>query len=81
MILMTGSNLAPILIPIAVMFGLVAWIVMVFHAASHPFWRDRTASAPRAALPRQSRPASPRSAHRRHGARTMRRIPVSAAHR
>jgi hypothetical protein len=50
---MTGSDLAPIVIPIFVMFGLAAWIVLVFHAASHPQWRDRTAAAKRSPQPRQ----------------------------
>jgi hypothetical protein len=40
MIVMTGSNLAAIVIPIVVMLSLGVWIVMVFHAASHPLWRD-----------------------------------------
>jgi hypothetical protein len=75
---MTGSNLAAIVIPIAVMLGLAAWIAMVLHAASHPFWPDRTASAATKVPARQGRPASPRSPHR---TRTTRRIPVGAAHR
>ena len=46
---MTGSNLAPIVIPIVVMLSLGAWIALVFHAASHPRWRQRTAPAPKTA--------------------------------
>jgi len=37
---MTGSSLAAIVIPIVVMLSLAAWIAMVFHAASHPFWGE-----------------------------------------
>lgn len=40
MIPMTGSNVAVIVIPIVVMLSLAAWIAMVFHAASHPFWGE-----------------------------------------
>ena len=51
---MTGSSLAPIVIPIVVMFGLAAWIVMVFHAASHPQWRDLHRPSPRTCSPARS---------------------------
>ena len=37
---MTGSSVAAIVIPIVVMLSLAAWIAMVFHAASHPFWDE-----------------------------------------
>ena len=46
---MTGSNLAAIVIPIVVMFGLGVWIALVFHADSHPRWRQRTVPAPNTA--------------------------------
>ena len=78
---MTGSNLAAIVIPIVVMFSLAVWIVLVFHADSHPFWRDRTASAPDKAPAPQSRPVSVRSLHRPRRAGPMQRVPASAAHR
>lgn len=42
---MTGSSLAPVVIPIVVMFGLAAWLVMVFYAGSHPQWKDRTSAS------------------------------------
>jgi hypothetical protein len=35
------------------MFSLAAWIVMVFHAASHPQWRDRSTAVPQNMQPRQ----------------------------
>ena len=38
---MTGSNMAPIVIPIVVAFVLAIWLIMVFYADSHPLWRDR----------------------------------------
>jgi hypothetical protein len=61
---MTGSDLAPIVIPIFVMFGLAAWIVMVFHAARHPQWRDSTAAAKKSTQHRQVQRVRARSAHR-----------------
>lgn len=33
---MTGSSLAPIVIPIVVMISLAVWLIMVFHAEAHP---------------------------------------------
>ena len=50
---MTGSSLAPIVIPIVVMFSLAAWIVVVFHAASHTQRRDRSPAVPQNMQPRQ----------------------------
>jgi hypothetical protein len=50
---MSGSSLAPIVIPIVVSLGLAAWIGMVFHAASHPQWRDRSPAVPQSMQPRQ----------------------------
>ncbi len=41
---MTGSTLAPIVIPIVVAIGLAAWLAMIYYAAAHPQWnhaRDR----------------------------------------
>jgi hypothetical protein len=68
---MTGSDLAPIVIPIFVMFGLAVWIVLVFHAARHPLWRDSTAAAAKSVQRRQARRAPARRAHRprQHGTR------------
>jgi hypothetical protein len=42
---MTGSSLAPIVIPVVVVIVLAVWLIMVFHAASHPRW-GRQAAAP-----------------------------------
>jgi hypothetical protein len=64
MIVMTGSNLAAIVIPIFVMFGLAAWIVMVFHADSHPIWKNQTTAAPNEAPARPSRKVPARPPHR-----------------
>ena len=50
---MTGSSLAPIVIPIVVLFSLAAWIVVVFHAASHPQRRDRSPAVPQNMQPGQ----------------------------
>ncbi len=40
---MTGSALAPIVIPIVVTISLAIWLIMVYHAASHPQWGSRPA--------------------------------------
>lgn len=69
---MTGSSLAPIVIPIVVMFGLAAWIVMVFHAASHPQWRDHAKAVPQSAQPRRVQLVSAPPAHRPHRGGTHR---------
>ena len=61
---MTGSNLAVIVIPIVVMFGLAAWIVMVFYASSHPLWKNSTAAAQNKAPARPSRQVQARSGRR-----------------
>jgi hypothetical protein len=50
---MTGSSLAPIVIPILVMFSPAAWVVVVFHAASHTQRRDRSPAVPQNMQPRQ----------------------------
>lgn len=61
---MTGSTLAAIVIPIVAMFALAVWIVVVFHADSHPLWENRTTAAPNKALARPSRKVRARSPHR-----------------
>jgi hypothetical protein len=81
MIVMTGSNLAAIVIPIVVMFGLGAWIALVFHADSHPRWQQRTAPAPKTAPAAYDSHVPARSLRRPHPAGTMRRVPLRAAHR
>ena len=40
---MTGSSLAPIVIPVVMAISLAAWLIMVFHAANHPQWGSRPA--------------------------------------
>ena len=66
---MTGSALAPIVIPIVVTIGLAIWLIMVYHAASHPQWGSRPArghAGPQpAADPRQPDPGR---APQRHAA-------------
>ena len=47
---MTGSSLAPIVIPIVVTISLAAWIFMVYYAGSHPSWRGQ-ATTPEQFLP------------------------------
>jgi hypothetical protein len=38
---MTGSSLAPIIIPIVVTLSLAIWLIMVYYADGHPCWRRR----------------------------------------
>ena len=78
---MTGSNLAAIVIPIVAMISLGVWIALVFHADSHPGWGQRTAPAPRTAPAAHDSQVPARSPRRPHPAGTMRRIPLSPAHR
>jgi len=61
---MTGSNLAAIVIPIVVMFGLAVWIALVFHADSHPRWHNDMAAAPNKAPARRGRNVPAPSPHR-----------------
>jgi hypothetical protein len=75
MVTMTGSSLAPIVIPIVAMVSLAAWITMIFYADRHPFWGDRTKSI----QSRQMHRFSARSVHLPHRAGTRQRVPVSTA--
>jgi hypothetical protein len=36
---MTGSALAPVIVPIVAIVTLTAWLTLVFHADAHPFWQ------------------------------------------
>jgi hypothetical protein len=56
---MTGSSLAPIVIPVVVAMSLAAWIFMVYHANSHPYWRGQ------ATTPKQPRSSAPAAAGQR----------------
>jgi len=38
---MSGSALAPLIIPIVVVPALAIWLIMVYYADSHPWWRTR----------------------------------------
>jgi hypothetical protein len=75
MVTMTGSSLAPIVIPIVAMVSLAAWITVIFYADRHPFWGDRT----KGIQSRQIHRFSARSVHLPHRAGTRQRVPVSAA--
>jgi hypothetical protein len=81
MIVMTGSNLAAIVIPIVVMLGLGIWIALVFHADSHPRWRQRAVPAPDMAPAAHGRQEPARAPRRPHPAGTMRQVPLSVAPR
>ena len=61
---MTGSTVAAIVIPIVAMISLAVWIVLVFHADSHPRWRSSTTATPRQAPARPSRRVPARTARR-----------------
>ena len=75
---MTGSSLAPVVIPIVAMFSLAAWLAMIFYADRHPLWGDRTKAAAKSIQSRQIRRFSARSVHLPHRAGRQ-RAPVSAA--
>jgi hypothetical protein len=82
MVTMTGSSLAPIVIPIVAMVSLAAWLAVIFYADRHPLWGDRTKAAAKSIQSRQIRRRfSPRSVHLPHRAGTRQRVPVSAARR
>jgi hypothetical protein len=53
---MTGSSLAPIVIPVVVVIVLAVWLIMVFRADSHPRWGHQAAAGtrPGAGLPREA---------------------------
>jgi hypothetical protein len=45
---MTGSSLAPIVVPIVVTIALAVWLAIVFYAAARPEWKAHSApSRPR----------------------------------
>ena len=59
---MTGSALAPIVIPIVVTISLAIWLIMVYHAAGHPQWGSRPArghAGPEPAAPADRRQPDP----------------------
>ncbi len=58
---MTGSSLAPIVIPIVVVISLAAWLFMVYYADSHPHWRGQ------ATAPKQTRTGASAAADQRPG--------------
>ena len=78
---MTGSNMAAIVIPIVVMLGLAVWIALVFHADSHPRWRQRTTAAPARATASHARKVPARSPHRPYPAPTTQPVSAGVAHR
>ena len=78
---MTGSSLAPVVIPIFAMFSLAAWLAIIFYADRHPLWGDRTKAAAKSIQSRQIRRFSARSVHLPHRAGTRQRVPVSGARR
>jgi hypothetical protein len=61
---MTGSSLAPVLVPIVVVISLAIWLIMVFRADSHPGYRHHAPAVrgqnPRQAMRSVGRPQVPR---------------------
>ena len=41
---MTGSSLAPIIIPIVALIALSGWLAMVYYANAHPGWKAHHAA-------------------------------------
>jgi hypothetical protein len=66
---MDGSSLSLIVIPIVVMAVLAAWLIIVYHAASHPLWRHQQArphpDTQPTALPARQQPGHGSTPHRR----------------
>jgi hypothetical protein len=66
---MTGSSLAPVIIPIVVTASLAAWLIIVYYADSHPLWRHRQgrphADIQPPALPSRHQPSRESKTHRR----------------
>jgi len=68
---MTGSSAIHIVVPVVTLVALAIWIVMVYYADSHPWYkaseRDRTGGvrADHAQLPRDVPPPLPTSRRRR----------------
>jgi hypothetical protein len=55
---MTGSSLAPVIIPIVVSISLAAWLIIVYYADSHPEWKSaRPVPGEMHAAPREVHPA------------------------
>src|SRR5579875_3092387 len=55
--IMTGSSLAPFIIPLAVTPALFIWLFMIYYADRHPDWRRRT--RPGHGIPMGTGPAGP----------------------
>jgi hypothetical protein len=70
---MDGSSLSLTVIPIVVMAVLATWLIIVYHAASHPLWRHQQArphpdtqpTAQPTALPARQQPGHGSTPHRR----------------
>lgn len=73
---MTGSPLAPIVIPIVVTIGLATWLIMVYYAGSHPQWGHSPAR--RHAVPRPAALADRRQPARRPASQAVTALPGPA---
>jgi hypothetical protein len=73
---MTGSPLAPIVIPIVVTIGLATWLIMVYYAGSHPQWGHSPAR--RHAVPRPAALADRRQPARRPARQAVTALPGPA---
>jgi hypothetical protein len=67
---MTGSSLAPVIIPIVVVISVAIWLIMVFRADSNPGYRHH-APAVRGRNPRQAMRSAGRSQVPRQRARPL----------
>jgi len=55
---MTGSSLAPIIIPIVVTPALAIWLAMVYYAGRNPLWGARKAAVTQQAVSPRPQPST-----------------------
>jgi hypothetical protein len=81
---MSGSSLAPIIIPVVVVPVLAFWLIMVAYADQHPAWRGggqasaRQAGGQRSSEEARDGPASPRTSDAPAAGQFDGRLSVSA---
>jgi predicted lipid-binding transport protein (Tim44 family) len=75
---MTGSALAPIIIPIVALIALAAWLAMIFYAEAHPGHVRHGAASGSAATPTDGRGQDIRRELAPTGAGPSRRAAIAA---
>jgi len=70
---MTGSSLAPIIIPIVVVPALAAWLGLIWYASAHPGWKAHRVAAEAGTAGAMPRPDGQRQIMRREVTTVARR--------